>query len=212
MKKVLAAIALIGAVGVAQAAPATLTSVTSYSKNGTSAWLIGASTATWDVNTVTGVATQTGGTYSGEVRLGPPTLLFRHTMVDGVLSSGAATATDWKCVEGNAPFGAHLCGNYSYGPNFFNETVYTPTATGGTVGPFGGDDYYIGPPQTLANSYSGLTLSDLGSGNWMLSNAVPGVSGYDFVFNVAVVPVPAAVWLFGSALGLMGVMRRRSAA
>ncbi len=29
-------------------------------------------------------------------------------------------------------------------------------------------------------------------------------------FNVNVVPVPAAVWLFGSALGLMGVMRRRA--
>ena len=30
--------------------------------------------------------------------------------------------------------------------------------------------------------------------------------------DVAVVPVPAAVWLFGSALGLMGVMRRKVAA
>ena len=27
-----------------------------------------------------------------------------------------------------------------------------------------------------------------------------------------VVPVPAAVWLFGSALGLIGVMRRRATA
>jgi len=30
--------------------------------------------------------------------------------------------------------------------------------------------------------------------------------------QVQIVPVPAAVWLFGSALGLMGVMRRRSLA
>jgi hypothetical protein len=28
----------------------------------------------------------------------------------------------------------------------------------------------------------------------------------------AVVPVPAAVWLFGSAMGLLGVIRRRAAA
>ncbi|MCL4790676.1 MAG: VPLPA-CTERM sorting domain-containing protein [Gammaproteobacteria bacterium] len=30
-------------------------------------------------------------------------------------------------------------------------------------------------------------------------------------FNYSVVPVPAAVWLFGSALGLLGVARRRAA-
>lgn len=27
--------------------------------------------------------------------------------------------------------------------------------------------------------------------------------------DVSVVPIPAAMWLFGSALGLMGVMRRK---
>lgn len=31
-------------------------------------------------------------------------------------------------------------------------------------------------------------------------------------FNYSVVPVPAAVWLFGSALGLLGIARRRSIA
>lgn len=31
-------------------------------------------------------------------------------------------------------------------------------------------------------------------------------------FNYSVVPVPAAVWLFGSAVGLLGIARRRSAA
>ena len=31
-------------------------------------------------------------------------------------------------------------------------------------------------------------------------------------FNYSVVPVPAAVWLFGSALGILGVARRRSVA
>ena len=31
-------------------------------------------------------------------------------------------------------------------------------------------------------------------------------------FNYTLVPVPAAVWLFGSALGLLGIARRRSVA
>jgi hypothetical protein len=34
-----------------------------------------------------------------------------------------------------------------------------------------------------------------------------GSSGYTYTFSV--VPVPAAVWLFGSALGLLGVARRQ---
>ena len=63
-----------------------------------------------------------------------------------------------------------------------------------------------------------MTTTSLGGGAYLLSNApFPGStaskSGYDFVFQTAaVVPVPAAVWLFGSALGLMGAMRRRKSA
>jgi hypothetical protein len=36
--------------------------------------------------------------------------------------------------------------------------------------------------------------------------------GYNFTLNTTVVPVPAAVWLFASALGLMGFIRRRATA
>lgn len=210
MKKVLAAIALIGAVGVAQAAPATLVSVTSYSKSGVSAWTINSGATGWDVNTTTGVATQTGGTLNMMAKVGA-TPLMSHTMTGGVLSSGAAAATSWACIEGvfGGIVGAHICGNYSFGSNYVNNSTLTPTATGATL-VIGGDDSALpGGPQTLANSYSGLTGSFVGS-NYMLSNGVPGASGYDFVFNV--VPVPAAVWLFGSALGLMGLARRRTAA
>jgi len=34
---------------------------------------------------------------------------------------------------------------------------------------------------------------------------------WEFQVNGAAVPVPAAVWLFGSALGLLGWMRRKAA-
>jgi hypothetical protein len=43
-------------------------------------------------------------------------------------------------------------------------------------------------------------------------NGATSVSPYDMDnINLNVVPVPAAVWLFGSALGLMGWVRRRAA-
>jgi hypothetical protein len=49
----------------------------------------------------------------------------------------------------------------------------------------------------------GTRLSFLGSG---------GSDAYSFTgrFEITPVPVPAAVWMFGSAIGLLGVMRRRA--
>jgi hypothetical protein len=216
MKKALAAVALMGITGTASATPATLLSVTSYSKNGTTTWNIGGSTAIWDVNTGTGVATQLSGTYKGVAKVGV-TPLMTHTMTGAVLSSGTASATSWSCTEGifGGIVGAHICGNYSFGGNATNDSVYNPTATGATVA-IGGDDVALpGGPQTLANSYSGMLMT-VNSNGLKLSNGVVGVSGYTFCFGTgetsgtcAVTPIPAAAWLFGSAFGLMGLLRRK---
>ena len=72
MKKLLTLAALVGVsgVGVANATVATLTGVRSEGDKGTSVWNIAKSTATWDLNTVTGVATQTGGLFSASVSVG----------------------------------------------------------------------------------------------------------------------------------------------
>ena len=216
MKKLLTLAALVGVsgIGVANAAPATLTGVTSYSKNGTAVWNIalGTGNAQWDVDTGTGVATQTGGNLKMNTKVGP-NILDTIAMTGGVLSSGAATATSWTCTEGTFGFnvGAHICGNLLLGGNGTLDSIIGNSGTATTV-ILAGDDTSIGAPQSLANSFNNMTLSSLGGGNWKLSNGVVGVGGYDFTFNVAVVPVPAAVWLFGSALGLMGVARRRTAA
>ena len=66
-------------------------------------------------------------------------------------------------------------------------------------------------------SVSGLTCS-IGTGSDQCGVSL-GSGGLQFgtfdaflTFNTNVVPVPAAVWLFGSALGLMGAMRRRATA
>jgi hypothetical protein len=66
-----------------------------------------------------------------------------------------------------------------------------------------------------------LDVADLGSGDW-LNITFAGVDSLQTAFgapirvdNVAVgsaVPIPAAVWLFGSGLGLLGWFRRRQTA
>ena len=217
MKKSIPLAALMGVTGVvglasvADAAPvaATLISVTSYSPNGTAAWNGTLDTSTWTFDTATGTAAQTGGTYSRLTKAGA-TPLMRHTMTGVTLGSGAATGTTWACLEGN------------FGTDLTNQSTYTPSGTGSSVS-IGGDDGAIGPSQSLANSYSSMTATAIGGApggfqNYCLSNGTPTCSststtGYDFVFQIAsAVPVPAAVWLFGSALGLMGAMRRRTAA
>jgi hypothetical protein len=222
VKKSLPLAALLGATGLiglipdADAAPvaATLISVTSYSQDGSSPWNGTADTSTWTFDADTGTAVQTGGVYSRLIKAAA-TPLMRHTMTGVTLSSGAATGATWACIEGTfgggggntGGIGASVCGNYNFGADFTNQSTYTPSAVGATVA-LGGDDGAIGAPQTLANSYSSMTSTALGGGRFRLSTNTTGTSGYDFVFQVAV-PVPAAVWLFGSALGLMGVLRRK---
>jgi hypothetical protein len=235
MKKTLSAVALlgmVGAVGVAQAAPvaATMVSVGSYSKSATtlSNWTVAAgNTATFTFDSTTNTLAISG-TYKRVVKVGV-TPLMTHTMSGVSISSGTATGASWSCTEGafGGIVGAHICGNYSFGGNSTNDSVYTSVGTGASVA-IGGDDSALGVPQSLANSYSGMFAATMIGGaapgfqRWQMNNGTdlfPGAgetgtgldTGYKFTFDTAVVPVPAAVWLFGSALGLMGAMRRRSA-
>ncbi len=74
------------------------------------------------------------------------------------------------------------------------SSVYGPFGSSGTF-----DCSGLGGCTTMSTR-----LAFLGSG---------GSDAYSYTgrFEITAVPVPAAVWLFGSALGLMGVMRRKLA-
>ena len=67
----------------------------------------------------------------------------------------------------------------------------------------------------LANSI-GQSLETLSGGIGVQAGDLVYINsdagGLATVFSSSVVPIPAAVWLFGSALGLMGVVRRKLAA
>ena len=193
--------------------PVELVSQTSASSGGSSVSNISNSTAIWSYDTLTGIVTATG-LFSAGAQIAPvlPGQLFTHNIVNlAVGGGGAASATSYSCVEGS--FGtsvfASLCGNYNYGADYTNESSSSwgpGTAFSKTMG---GDDGSLGIQQNLS-TYDGMTSSFNGTA-LTVSNVTffPFISGNTMTFQV--VPVPAAVWLFGSALGLLGWMRRKTA-
>ncbi len=217
--------------GVADASTynATLVESRIYGRSGSQAGNQTSSTATWSYDDATNLLTQTGGLYNIRFVITPTSTLFRHSITGLVIgNAAAASATTYACTEGGfgSSIGASLCGNYEFGSNFINEstTAWGPgTAFGRTIG---GDDFSGGPEQSIYSYDNFAQVSWFGTA-LVLSNAtcnpfVPGnanncgsIGGFNDGFRwtlnaqLATVPVPAAAWLFGSALGLMGAMRRK---
>ena len=207
---------------------AVLTDVRYYSNGATAGapFNISSSTGlTWSYDDVTNLMTQTGGTINARSTTAPTTTLFRQFITGLVIGNGgAASAASFSCVEGNfgANVGASICGNYLLGGNFTNESTTTwgpGTSASRTIG---GDDIAAGPQQTIAALNGMSTVSWVGTTLVLTNRTCSGPcaslpsgaynNGYVYTFTAgpqAVVPVPAAVWLFGSALGLLGVARRQ---
>jgi len=95
------------------------------------------------------------------------------------------------------------------GPNGIGDYTATNTSTALAMNLTGSDNFILG-------------FSDDGGVSWMADSAVValGANAYSVTFgtganvievDVQIVPVPAAVWLFGSGLlGLVGVARRKA--
>jgi len=60
----------------------------------------------------------------------------------------------------------------------------------------------------IAGNLSDDTFAQQATIKWLVGGAPSSSSAYGFTLQV--VPVPAAVWLFGSALGLLGWARRKA--
>jgi len=196
------------------------------------------STAVWDWDPVNGILSMTGtfntaSTIGSSGGVGASAVIgdkVTNMVIDTV--AGTTTASSYICAEGNflSNVGANGCMNLSLGDNFFLESsvAYNVGGSAACVNrTVGGDDISTGNVRGLSSLPGGggceptdgafdlftvVTYTGPG-GQLILSNGVDITqAGTNYLtFNVATVPVPAAVWLFGSALGLLGVARRRSA-
>lgn len=175
--------------------------------------------ATWTYDDVSGDLTGTG-TVTHTFSFGPNPI-FTHNLTDlSITGLGVASASAYTCINGafaSAGLFRDLCAGYGFGPNQLNESTVGPNGVAPLT--LGGDDVVQGAPQTLANDFDMLARTysagpPLNIGDTIKINK-PGFTGTvpgTFQLTFQVVPVPAAVWLFGSALGLMGLARRQKAA
>lgn len=123
-------------------------------------------------------------TYSGTTTLGAATTLIKGAGESCVINSGG---TQW----------CNAADQRGWSGNWYNGLMAD------------------GVTEALTHQFSALvTGNNLVLRARMNRDATP-VNDPDWLqmnFNYSVVPVPAAVWLFGSALGLLGLARRRSVA
>ncbi len=176
----------------------------------------------WDGSTLTGTGLYTA---TASINGSPVTAtILAHQVTDLTISTGGtafgfASAASYSCVEGTflSGVGVNGCGGYSLGANFIDEssTTYGPGLAVSQI--IGGDDFQTGGPQTITTfnygidsivGVNGLTPGDL----VVLGNGIPPGSFFSERMTFQVVPIPAAIWLFGSALGMLGLIRRKTTA
>ena len=203
---------------------ATLVQVAEYNNSAPSGFAgnISSSTATWSYDDSTGLISQTGGLFQVRFNNAPTSTLWRTSITGLVMGNGgAASAATYVCTEGNfgGNVGASICGNYSFGANFANESTATWGPGTSTSRAIGGDDLASGTQESIAALNGMTTISWVGTALVLHNGTCTGAcfttpggfnDGQKWTFNAGPqVPVPAAAWLFGSALGALGWLRRR---
>lgn len=179
------------------------------------ATLSGVLNGTYD--TASGVVTMAAGTTSITfLSLSQPgNTLFTDLHTNWATGGSSYLADAYSCADGTFAAPASFCGNYWYGSNGIDQSSLDYSTMPGTR-TLGGDDISTGVMrQGLLHFTTAMVLFDgttlvMESPLW--NNLGPGGSSTDGIqLSYSVVPLPAAAWLLGSALGLLGWTKRRRA-
>ncbi len=140
------------------------------------------------VNTISNAVTVTGAGWHGGPQQGNEyDVLWDLTTTVG---GNSVTKTSQTCTQIAGAF----CGT--------TISEFGAAVLGTGTDPNGRDLVTVGIAGSALTIYIQRALSE--------SPTSPFTQGYTLQFTASPVPVPAAVWLFGSALGLMGWMRRKA--
>jgi hypothetical protein len=133
-----------------------------------------------------------------------------------LLAGSVVTITNLTVTPGGGYNTLSLTGsnpyNYLVGPVAVSGTYAISGAINVAATPFSSSNPTLAGAFTLGGVTT-LSLNGITLGTFALPPQLGGQNATlkaDILFT-GVVPVPAAVWLFGSGLGLLGVMRRRLA-
>jgi len=175
----------------------------------------------WDGTTLTSTGTFTAVNALGGSPFSPTVIgeQITNLTIDTTGTGSAGGTSAYTCIEGTfvPSVGGNFCGGYTFGANFLDEstTVWGPGLSVSQT--LGGDDVVaFGGPRTISE-YDFGTITLISGSNTLAPGTIFSIGNGIGVGNPGgdaltfqVVPVPAAVWLFGSALGLLGWARRKS--
>jgi hypothetical protein len=192
-----------------------LTSVYVGSTGGVSSGIL-SGTLTGSYDTGTGIFTFDPGTANILFDLNPlpENELYTWSVTDWTIGDGSTSASGYECIDGTFGFsvGANLCAYVSDSIDFTIETTTDYSTIPGTR-ILGANDVAVGPQQQLSDLAATAVSFDASFGQLVMETAGwtqnGGAEGTQFIFST--VPIPAAAWLFGSALiGLVGLKRKNN--
>lgn len=136
------------------------------------------------------------------------------------------TTESYTCIDGGNNTFVNFCGSYHYNGDGNQSSMDYSTIPGIGIRTLGGNDTADPDPEhvIIEGALYATSMTSFGGvgGNLMMhtsdwndpdpgtpGDALYGIEMVFFIDSVAEVPVPAAFWMFASALGSLGFLKRK---